>query len=540
MTLLRFENDMDGTHISVVLPNSSTPDDRWCMILDSMVENQNSDGNVDGTCLIYAKLTDEWGVASANQARFNFEQLFTAAQNAASTNNFTMKISDYYDDGDRVAMLLGGGIVPAGERGWGEFTGKTIYRLSWTRSNWWEGGPGTQVPETATFVTGVAQSIPLSSSEFGRIYRLESRTKREDSTYDDGYKNYIPGISKYWAGVKLSHFDRYPPSNVLAWYDSKFNFTRLASGFIREANTYIENTAGTTITGYYQSQLYNIVMEFSQHRERGLRFFAAMKYWNNYLWSNANAHEHMTGRYRVLIRYAIRGRDTNNERIEYRPDIDTVEFVLRPVTLWRNRWTIKQGDAGYLFGEMPRNYINEPSRHWIVPSHWRGRYQVTDIGEITIGQDMWGRHFADRTNVGESFCFGIEAEQVGDNRAGVDHWNLIIDSIVLMPAENMIYLEFEAEDPREDMTASCRVNVINERSGLTTAHITNVSSNDVVQRTASLIDNQNWGIVPYSAKGHTLVIAFDTEQPDTHSLNSVDGLRVAAYFKPRSQGYISV
>lgn len=536
---IQFYDDNTGDRISIRFPNDTLEQYthvRWRLIHDTFSQVPDGDGNVNCSCLVIAHLTDDYDAEALNKDRVALQELFNRAANATTVNDFRLYFRDYYDpdDRNRIAKLLSGSIKPANVTGFSEFKDKTVYRVEWVRSEDWEWSGQPTYPPNPSYGSMTGYAINLTEVDAGRIYQLYSRTKRANSSDE------LPGITKFWAGIKLQNFWRKKVENVFLDFAPAFNLSGLPDKGIRSIWTdfHYESTGSNP---YYPSQYGKVRINFAVS-ERRLRFFVPMSGWNSYLGSSRNARDRMVGRYRVVIRYALRSRNTSTLAWgDFDPLIHSTEFVLRPVTLWRNYWQANKSVGntnGY--ASMPDTYITEPPRHWIVPSNYKPRYQMTEIGEITIGQDAWGANFITTTDVGNDFCFGIEAEQVGDSPSGQEEWVIIIDAILLIPAENYIYMEFDSKFPSQSVRASEAVNIITERIGVVNAYTSNVGGDDGnVVRVATLIDNQNWGIIPYHSYGHTLVVAADTDQADSHSITGVDGLKTWVKIAPRASEYLS-
>lgn len=535
---IQFYDDNTGERISFRLPNDALSDKntRWRIILDSFVEVPDGDRNVNCECLVFARLTDDYDAKALNIDRVHLQDLFDRAENASSANDFRVNFRDYYDSDDktRISRLISGTISSANVTGFSEFKDKTVFRVQWVRTDYWEWLAGPEYPTNASYQSMTASVTNLSEIDAGRIFHLYSRTKRANAS------NELPGVTKFWAGIKLQNFWRKRVEGALFNFAPSFNLVNLPNLGIRSSWTGFDYETSWS-NPYFPSQYGKIRINFATPGKR-LRFFVPMSGWNSTLASSKNARDRMTGRYRVVIRYSLRSKKGENTWGEFNPDVHDTEFVLRPVTLWRNYWKankdVEEAKNGYT--SMPSTYITEPPRHWIVPSNYKKRYQMAEIGEITIGQDMWGANFMNTTDIGKDFCFGIEAEQIGDSPGGGYDWVITIDAIVLIPAENYIYAEFGSKFPDQNVRAAEAINIITERTGTVNVYTSNVSgpAGNIV-RMASLVDNQNWGVIPTQSLGHTLVVAADTERVDSHSINNVDGLKTWVKVAPRSRGYLS-
>jgi hypothetical protein len=136
-----------------------------------------------------------------------------------------------------------------------------------------------------------------------------------------------------------------------------------------------------------------------------LRFYSRLEDWNLLLQTDGTARANMAGRYLMLMRYRVF------------PDPGETRIGVTPVTFW---------------DYSPDTYLDSLSTHWIQPYHHKDRFQVVELGEITIGPNSYDAHHLYNL---DNFCIGFEARL--ENWDGVTRF-LYVDKPIIIPAEHYI------------------------------------------------------------------------------------------------------
>lgn len=485
--------------LALITPNQLNPFGLPCIQPGSWSDTTLPNGNVQTAFTIWNNGSDAMRITMSQLAAF-FTRVNDKVERDTSREKHVVRYRSYGQIATREARVVSGGVYPIDGEIVERFQSKgSLWSVTYERLPRWEiptqeksainedtvqtgllGGPGLG----DTYLPSLDTVVALHGGRF-------NRTKISPLPPAPGEESV--SIKKLWLGIWENYGDRLRAVTFDPSIQVGFDATLLANGTQPRQGLTGENfydDAYLRIT-YYPSNI-----DSTDWKER---FLVRMETWNDDTNQSGSAgvraRRDYVGRYRVLMRY----RTTQ-------PTADAENPIAKSLVRLNAYWTDQDTGNHELIhtGPLVHFYHQDEAFHWV------------DLGALTIGGEDWTRRdelVIDPVDYG----IGLSTRAVGipDDSNIWGQYNLLVDKLLLMPADKYLYLEMvgSANSKRD-------INVLIDDYGKATAYAT--YNTFAVDRSQKISDFSATNWTPPQRYGSKLIAAVETLEAAPEVNNYID------------------